>query len=171
MRALPSALVICLLAPTVALAQGNPNPLSTFNRTAYGAIENILLHSAEKMPEENYSFKPSEAVGSYGQIVRHLTDAQYLFCSIELGEKNPDLKPASRDSRRCHSRGSNSLDRVLEKAQGESNMKYVRSILSLVALMSLSTVVFVQSDAQKAPSDSQKAYDKLKTLDVHGKVP
>ncbi len=43
-------------------------------------------------------------------------------------------------------------------------MKYVRSILSVVALMSLSTVVFAQSDAQKAPSDSQKAYDKLKTL-------
>ena len=56
------------------------------------------------------------------------------------------------------------FDRVLEKAQEESNMKYVRSILSVVALMSLSTVVFAQSDAQKVPSDSQKAYDKLKTL-------
>jgi len=56
------------------------------------------------------------------------------------------------------------FDRVLEKAQEESNMKYVRSILSVVALMSLSTVVFAQSDAQKAPSDLQKAYDKLKTL-------
>ena len=43
-------------------------------------------------------------------------------------------------------------------------MKYFRSILSVVALMSLSTVVFAQSDAQKAPSGSQKAFDKLKTL-------
>jgi uncharacterized damage-inducible protein DinB len=92
MRALPSALIICLLAPTVALAQDHPNPLSTFNRTAYGAVKNILLHSAEKMPEENYNFKPTDAVRSYGQIVGHLTDAQYMFCSIELGEKNPDLK-------------------------------------------------------------------------------
>jgi uncharacterized damage-inducible protein DinB len=87
MRALPSALIICLLAPTVALPQDNPN-LSTFNRTAYGAVKNILLHSAEKMPEENYNFKPVDAVRSYG----HLTDAQYMFCSLELGEKNPDLK-------------------------------------------------------------------------------
>jgi uncharacterized damage-inducible protein DinB len=92
MRALPSALIICLLAPTVALAQDNPNPLSTFNRTTYGAVKNILLHSSEKMPEENYNFKPTDAVRSYGQIVGHLTDAQYMFCSIELGEKNPDLK-------------------------------------------------------------------------------
>jgi hypothetical protein len=82
MRALLSALIICLLVPTVALA----NPLSTFNRTAYGAVKNILLHSAEKMPEENYNFKPTDAVRSYGQIIGHLSDAQYMFCCTELGE-------------------------------------------------------------------------------------
>jgi hypothetical protein len=44
-------------------------------------------------------------------------------------------------------------------------MKSVRFLLSVVALMSLSTVVFAQSDgAQKAPSDAQKSFDKLKTL-------
>jgi hypothetical protein len=43
-------------------------------------------------------------------------------------------------------------------------MKYFRSILSVVALMSLSTVVFAQFDAQKTLSGSQKAFDKLKAL-------
>jgi len=90
MQTLLRALLICLLAPAVALSQDNP--LSTFNRTAYGAVKNILLRSAEKMPEENYNFRPTDAVRSYGQIVGHVADAQYLFCSIELGEKNPDLK-------------------------------------------------------------------------------
>ena len=51
----------------------------------------MLLKSAEKMPEENYSFKPVETVRSYGQIVGHVADAQYAFCSIALGEKNPAL--------------------------------------------------------------------------------
>jgi hypothetical protein len=87
MRALPSALIICLLAPTVVLAEDNPNPLST-----YGAVENILLHSAEKMPKDNYNFRSTDALRSYGQIVGHLNDAPYMSCSIELGEKNPDLK-------------------------------------------------------------------------------
>jgi uncharacterized damage-inducible protein DinB len=41
------------------------------------------------MPEENYSFKPVDTVRSYGQIVGHVADAQYTFCSIALGEKNP----------------------------------------------------------------------------------
>src|SRR5271157_2790204 len=90
MQTLLRALLICLLAPAVALSQDNP--LSTFNRTAYGAVKNILLRSAEKMPEENYNFRPTDAVRSYGQIVGHVADAQYLFCSVELGEKNPDLK-------------------------------------------------------------------------------
>ncbi len=92
MRLFPSALLFCLLTPTLALPQDNPNPLSTFNRTAYSAEKNILLRSAEKMPVENYNFKPTDAVRSYGQIVGHLADSQYMFCSIELGEKNPDLK-------------------------------------------------------------------------------
>src|SRR5208282_2432705 len=67
------------------------NPLSTWNKMAYGRVKDILLRSAEKMPAENYSFKPTEAVRSYGQILGHVADAQYLFCSISLGEKNPAL--------------------------------------------------------------------------------
>ena len=55
-------------------------------------MKDILLRSAEKVPEENYSFKPTDAVRSFGQIIGHLADAQYLFCSIELGEKNPAPK-------------------------------------------------------------------------------
>lgn len=81
------ALLICLALPTAALAQDNP--LSTFNKGAYARVKDILLRSAEKMPEENYKFKPTEAVRSYGQILGHLADAQYIFCSIALGEKNP----------------------------------------------------------------------------------
>jgi uncharacterized damage-inducible protein DinB len=68
------------------------NPLSAFNKTAYAAVKTILLRSAEKMPEENYSFKPTDSVRTYGQIIGHLADAQYMFCSIALGEKNPDSK-------------------------------------------------------------------------------
>jgi len=94
-------LLICLLAPAaVALAQDKPaavapaqnNPLSAWNKNAYGTVKNILLRSAEKMPEENYNFKPADTVRSYGQIVGHLADSQYYFCSTALGEKNPAPK-------------------------------------------------------------------------------
>ena len=84
-------LLICLLVPAAAcLAQDNP--LSTFNKFGYGKLQDILLHTAEKMPEENYGFKPTDTVRSFGQIIGHLSDAQYMFCSVALGEKNPAKK-------------------------------------------------------------------------------
>jgi hypothetical protein len=43
-------------------------------------------------------------------------------------------------------------------------MKYLRLVMSALVLMSLSTVAFAQADAQKPPSEAQKAFDKLKTL-------
>src|SRR5215471_7099818 len=88
--ALKTSLVCLLLAAAVA-AQQTPvaNPYSSFNKGYYARIKGILVASAEKMPEENYSFKPVDTVRSYGQLVGHVADAQYLFCSMALGEKNP----------------------------------------------------------------------------------
>jgi len=92
--------LLCLLAPAgVALAQSSPanqpapaphgNPLSAHNKMGYAMMKNILLRSAEKMPEESYGFRPTAAVRSYGQIFGHIADSQYAFCSAALGEKNP----------------------------------------------------------------------------------
>jgi uncharacterized damage-inducible protein DinB len=78
--------------PKAAVVPAPDNPLSAWNKKAYGRVKDILLRSAEKVPEENYNFKPTDAVRSFGQIIGHLADAQYLFCSIELGEKNPAPK-------------------------------------------------------------------------------
>ena len=97
MQALPTMLLIAFLAPAAAgLAQTNPppaaaaaNPLSGHNRFMYRAMQTILVLSAEKMPEESYGFKPTEVVRSYGQILGHVADSQYLFCSPVLGEKSP----------------------------------------------------------------------------------
>jgi uncharacterized damage-inducible protein DinB len=65
------------------------NPLSSWTKLANLRVRGLLVKSAEKMPEENYSFKPADTVRNYGQIVGHLADAQYLFCSMAMGEKNP----------------------------------------------------------------------------------
>src|SRR5215831_9312736 len=72
-------------------AQPNPNPYSTFTKLAYARVKANLIGSAEKMPEENYNFKPTDSVRSYGQIIGHVADAQYMFCSTALGETNPGL--------------------------------------------------------------------------------
>ena len=48
-----------------------------------------IERAAEKMPEEEYAFKPDPAVRSFGQVLGHVADADYLFCSAVLGESNP----------------------------------------------------------------------------------
>jgi uncharacterized damage-inducible protein DinB len=47
------------------------------------------LGAAQKMPEENYSFKPTPDVRSFSQLVGHVADASYMFCSQASGEVNP----------------------------------------------------------------------------------
>ncbi len=71
------------------LAQSASDPLSAGNKGIYNIIKNNLVRAAEKMPEENYAFKPTPEVRSFGQIVGHVADAQYTFCSAALGEKSP----------------------------------------------------------------------------------
>ena len=86
-------ILLCLLAlPALAQVKQSPdNPFSFINKRGYERTKGILLRSAEKMPEENYSFKPVDSVRTYGQIIGHLADAQYLFCSTASGDKNPGL--------------------------------------------------------------------------------
>ncbi len=48
-----------------------------------------VVQAAEKMPEENYSFKPTDDIRSFGQLVGHVADASNMFCSAAKGESNP----------------------------------------------------------------------------------
>ena len=91
-KTLPTLLLFLLALPAFPQGkQSSDNPFSASNKHSYERTKGILLRSAEKMPEENYSFKPVDSVRSYGQIIGHLADAQYLFCSTASGEKNPGL--------------------------------------------------------------------------------
>ena len=89
MRLIIGQILICLWTSAgSAFAQGNT--LSDTTRMMYQVMkQQMLLPSAEKMPEEGYAFKPAASVRSYGQLIGHIADMQYAFCSIALGEKNP----------------------------------------------------------------------------------
>ena len=57
--------------------------------TIYGLAKGNMIKSAEQMPEENYSFKATAEVRSFGQLIGHVANANYMFCSMVLGEKSP----------------------------------------------------------------------------------
>jgi uncharacterized damage-inducible protein DinB len=84
------AIAIVLAAATTNPLQGQGgNPLSAGAKRTYGVIKGYITKAAAKMPEENYSFKPTPDVRSFGQIIGHIADANYGFCSAAGGEKAP----------------------------------------------------------------------------------
>ena len=87
-------LLIALTAAPVALHPQEPpaaagNPIAASEKGFYTLVSGEVIAAAEKMPEQNYSFKPTPEVRSFGQLVGHIADAQYSFCSTAAGEPNP----------------------------------------------------------------------------------
>lgn len=89
----PLFLLAALAIPAALLAQDTQsapaNPITVSEKGFYGLVSGYVIAAAEKMPEENYSFKPTPEVRSFGQLVGHVADAQYGMCSIAAGQPNP----------------------------------------------------------------------------------
>lgn len=68
------------------------NPLLLQSKMMFQITKGWLTASAEKMPEEHYSFRPTEGVRTYGQIIGHLADQQYLYCAAARGNDKANLK-------------------------------------------------------------------------------
>ena len=82
---------VALLAQEKAPAQSTPpaNPITASEKGFYSFVSGAVVGAAQKMPEENYSFKPTPEVRSFGQLVGHVADASYAFCSQAIGAANP----------------------------------------------------------------------------------
>ncbi len=76
-------------APAQRPATAPANPISTSQNKMYTMLSGVVVAAAEKMPEENYSYRPTPEVRSFGQLVGHLADSQNYFCSQVAGENQP----------------------------------------------------------------------------------
>jgi uncharacterized damage-inducible protein DinB len=47
------------------------------------------MATAEELSPEMYAYRPTEEVRTAGQILTHIADAQYTFCSSAAGESSP----------------------------------------------------------------------------------
>lgn len=123
------------------------NPITASEKGLYSFVSNAVIHAAEKMPEENYSFKPTPEVRSFGQLVGHVADASYMFCSHASGEANPmkniektksskaDLVSAIKDAvAYCNQTFDSMTD-----AKGSQMVKLFNFDLAKLSLLSLNT--------------------------------
>jgi uncharacterized damage-inducible protein DinB len=93
--------VLLLALSSLAAAQnaaGNPQLASA--KVFYDIIKGNVLKSTDKMPEAKYSYKPVDSVRTYGQLLMHIADAQYVFCGTAKGAReNKGIEKAALKSK------------------------------------------------------------------------
>src|ERR1700731_2789951 len=143
------AVPVALIGQEKSQAQAAPpaNPITASEKGFYSFVSNAVVGAAQKMPEENYSFKPTPEVRSFGQLVGHVADASYAFCSLALGETNPakdiektktskaDLVAAIKDGVAYCNKAFDSMT----DAKGSQTVKFMTFDLAKLTMFSLNT--------------------------------
>ena len=145
-------MLIAMAAAPIALhSQEAPaapsNPITASEKGFYTLVSGEVIAAAEKMPEQNYSFKPTPEVRSFGQLVGHVADAQYGLCSTATGEPNPkkdiektktskaDLVTALKDAvAYCNQAFAGMTD-----AQGSQIVKFMNYDVARLTVLSVNT--------------------------------
>jgi hypothetical protein len=61
------------------------NPLISETRGAYNSVKGYLTRAAAAMPEENYNFKPTPDIRTFGALLGHIADHHMNYCSTARG--------------------------------------------------------------------------------------
>src|SRR5262249_46853438 len=96
-RELPIAFLILLASGGLALAQAEGSPaqptVSQLEDRFAGIAEREFVPAAEAMPEEKYSFAPTNGefkkVRTFGEMVKHVAASNYGMAAAILHEKPP----------------------------------------------------------------------------------
>jgi uncharacterized damage-inducible protein DinB len=74
--------VACALAGLMisGAALGQGSPFASELQASYERIKPNILKAADKMPAENYSFKPTPDIRTFARVVNHVTEAQLHIC-------------------------------------------------------------------------------------------
>ena len=80
-------IAVLMIASVPALAQ-RPAGLAAVAtaRAQWETTIGYIVKAADQVPEASYSYKPTPAVRSFGEIIGHVAGAQHLFCAPALGE-------------------------------------------------------------------------------------
>ena len=92
MKMLSFAMTLGLIGAATVAAQSQPKADSGYSasvRNRWNAIKRNVAGSAQLMPDAGFAFKPTPEVRSFGELLGHLTNEHYIFCSQMKGEKNP----------------------------------------------------------------------------------
>jgi len=92
------AVAVALLAGRCLLTASEKEPLTASVKVDYQTVRNFVVRAAEKMPADDYAFKPTPEVRSFAQQIAHIADDQYNLCAPAKGETRKAGYTAIEDS-------------------------------------------------------------------------
>lgn len=64
-----------------------PVSISADITQAYTAVKANILRTADKMPDANYSFKPTPGIRTFAEVLDHIADSQMRTCAAVAGDQ------------------------------------------------------------------------------------
>jgi hypothetical protein len=92
MQSMSRFFIVALLCCSGLLAQES-NALVSEAKFPWTVVRDNLLKMAEKMPAENYGFKPVPEIESFGQRMAHIAGANLFVCQGVMGAKATFARP------------------------------------------------------------------------------
>jgi uncharacterized damage-inducible protein DinB len=94
---LPLAALLLFVSTTTAAAQTSDGgfwealspSMAAVVKTMHATIRRNLAEAADLMPAGEYAFKPAPEVRSFGQVIGHVANANFLLCAQAKGEASP----------------------------------------------------------------------------------
>jgi DinB superfamily len=82
---------VSMAAAAVVNAQAPPTPITDIAalKSSYAAIKANITKAAERMPEDQYGFKASPDIRTFGALIGHIADVQGRFCAVAGGTTPP----------------------------------------------------------------------------------
>ena len=79
-----------VVLPAAADAQMHGDmPALAAARQPYESVRDYVLQTARGVPETVIAYQPTDEVRTFGQLLGHIGNASYAFCSAALGEQSP----------------------------------------------------------------------------------
>lgn len=74
--------ILLLVAAALSAQTPAKSPLIATSQAFFTGAKNNILRSAEKIPDNLWSFQPTPEVRTVAQLFAHVADGQYEFCGI-----------------------------------------------------------------------------------------
>jgi hypothetical protein len=94
MQTMTRSFFLALLGCSALLAQAS-NALVSEAKFPWTVVRDNLLKMAEKMPAENYGFKPTPEIENFGQRLAHIAGANLFVCQGVMGRQTSFSRPTA----------------------------------------------------------------------------